>query len=336
MKRNFVTITRAFVLACALAQALLAAAAQTGAKVAADASYPDRPIRIVVPFPPGASPNDITARLIGPKLSEQLHQQIVIDNRAGAAGTIGSAIVAKATPDGYTLLINSSTLTITPNAYKNLPFDPATDLQPITMVASAPQLVMINSTLPVNSVKELIDYVKARPGQIKFSSGGNGTVPHLAGEMLNQMAGLKMIHIPYKGGAPAATALVGGEVSMYIDTPTGSLAMIKQGRVKVLGVAAPKRTALLPDVPTMEEAGVPGYDLRVWYGFFAPARTPKAIVQRLHEELTKALRSPEIQSRFTTMGTETVGLGPEEFTRVFHADLKKWAKFVKDTGLKLE
>ena len=336
MKWNSFATSRTLVFAFALAQALPAAAAQLGAKVAADAPYPNRPIRIVVPFPPGASPNDITARLIGPKLSEQLHQQVVIDNRAGAAGTIGTDIVAKATPDGYTLLINSSTLTITPNAYKNLPFDPAKDLQPITMVASAPQLVMINSTLPVNSVKELIAYVKARPGQIKFSSGGNGTVPHLAGEMLNQMAGLQMIHIPYKGGAPAAAALLGGEVSMYIDTPTGSLAMIKQGRVKVLGVAAPKRTALLPDVPTMEEAGVPGYDLRVWYGFFAPARTPKAIVQRLHEEFTKALQSPDIQSRFTTMGTETVGLGPEEFTRVFHADLQKWAKFVKETGLKLE
>jgi tripartite-type tricarboxylate transporter receptor subunit TctC len=326
--------TLAFV--CVFAQALAAAAAQIASKGPAGAAYPNRPIRIVVPFPPGASPNDITARLLGPKLAEQLHQQVVIDNRAGAAGTIGSDIVAKATPDGYTLLINSSSLTIAPNAYKNLPFDVGRDLQPITMVASAPQLVMINPALPVSSIKELIAYAKARPGQIKFSSGGNGTVPHLAGEMLGHMAGIQMIHIPYKGGAPAAAALLGGEVSMYIDTATGSLGMIKQGRVKVLGVAAPKRTPLLPDVPTVEEAGVPGYDLQVWYGFFAPARTPASIVRTLHSELSKALQSPDIQSRFASMGTETVGLGPEEFSRVFKADLQKWAKFVRETGLKLD
>jgi tripartite-type tricarboxylate transporter receptor subunit TctC len=299
-------------------------------------AYPTRPIRIVVPFPPGASPNDITARLLAPKLSEQLHQQVVVDNRPGAAGTIGTDIVAKSTPDGHTLLINSTTLTIVPNAYRNLAFDPVRDLAPITMVAAAPQLVMIHPSVPASSIKELIAYVKARPGQFKFSSGGNGTVPHLAGELMNHMAGLQMVHVPYKGGAPAAAALLGGEVSMYIDTPTGSLGMIKAGKVKVLGVASKNRTPLLPEVPTVEEAGLPGYDLRIWYGFFAPAKTPRAIVQRLYQEFRTALAAPDVQSRFTAIGTETVGMPPDEFTRVFHGELQRWAKFVRETGLKLE
>ncbi|MGZ8263837.1 MAG: tripartite tricarboxylate transporter substrate binding protein [Burkholderiales bacterium] len=318
----------------ALSAALPVSAAQgTAAKFDA---YPSRPIRIVVPFPPGASPNDITARLLAPKLSEQMRQQVVVDNRPGAAGTIGTDIVAKSTPDGHTLLINSTTLTIAPNAYKSLPFDPFKDLAPITMVAAAPQLVMIHASLPVSSFKELVAYVKARPGQFKFSSGGNGTVPHLAGELLNHMASLQMAHIPYKGGAPAAAALLGGEVSMYIDTPTGSLGMIKAGKVKVLGVASKSRTALLPDVPTMAEAGLPGYELPVWYGFFAAAKTPPEIVKRLYQEFRTALAAPEVQSRFTSMGTETVGMPPDEFTRVFHGDLQRWAKFVRETGLKLD
>jgi tripartite-type tricarboxylate transporter receptor subunit TctC len=313
-----------------------AAAAQAATPAKSDA-YPNRPIRIVVPFPPGASPNDITARILGPKLSEQMRQQVVIDNRPGAAGIIGTDLVTKSTPDGHTLLINSSTLTIAPNAYKNLAFDPAKDLAPITMVAAAPQLVMVHASVPVSSLKELIAYVKARPpGEFKFSSGGNGTVPHLAGELLNHMAGLQAQHIPYKGGAPATSALLGGEVSMYIDTPTGSLGMIKAGKVKVLAVASKTRTPLLPDVPTAAEAGLPGYELRVWYGFFAPAKTPRTIVQKLYNEFRTALASPDIQSRFTTLGTETVDMPPDEFTRVFHGDLQRWAKFVRETGLKLD
>jgi tripartite-type tricarboxylate transporter receptor subunit TctC len=295
-----------------------------------------RPIRIVVPFPPGASPNDITARILGPKLAEQMKQQVVIDNRPGAAGTIGTDIVAKSNPDGHTLVINSTSLTVVPNAYKNLPFDPYKDLAPITMVAQAPQLVMINMTVPPTTIKELIAYVKARPREFKFSSGGNGTVPHLAGELLNHMAGLQMVHIPYKGGAPAGAAMLGGEVQMYIDTATGSLGYIKAGKVKVLGVAAKQRTSLLPDVPTVEEAGVPGYEVIVWYGFFAPAKTPKATVHELYKQFHTALAAPDVQSRFAALGTDVVGSTPEEFTRVFHADLKRWAKFVKDTGLKLD
>ena len=295
-----------------------------------------RPIRIVVPFPPGASPNDITARILAPKLAEQTKQQVVVDNRPGAAGTIGTDIVAKSNPDGHTLVINSTSLTIVPNAYRNLPFDPYKDLAPIVMVAQAPQLVMVNATVPVSTLKELIAYVKQRPREFKFSSGGNGTVPHLAGELLNHMAGLQMSHIPYKGGAPAGAAMIAGEVQMFIDTATGSLGYIKAGKVKVLGVAAKQRTSLLPDIPTIEEAGLPGYEAVVWYGFFAPARTPKATVQALNREFRTALAAPDVQSRFAALGTDVVGSSAEDFTKTFHADLKRWAKFVKDTGLKLE
>ena len=295
-----------------------------------------RPLRIVVPFPPGASPNDITARILGPKLAEQMHELVVIDNRPGAAGTIGTDIVAKSTGDGHTLLINSTTLTIVPNAYKSLPFDPYKDLAPISMVAAAPQLIMINMTVPATNLKELIAYVKGRPGQLKFSSGGNGTVPHLAGELLNHMAGLQMVHIPYKGGAPAGAAMLGGEVQMYIDTATGSLGYIKAGKVKVLGVAAKQRTSLLPDVPTVAEAGLPGYEVVVWYGFFAPGKTSKAVVQALYREFKTALGQSDVQARFAAIGTDTVGSTPEDFTRVFHGDLRRWAKFIQETGLKLE
>jgi tripartite-type tricarboxylate transporter receptor subunit TctC len=312
-------------LLCALTLIPLTAAGQTS-----------RPIRIVVPFPPGASPNDVIARILGPKLAEQTKQQVVVDNRPGAAGTIGTDIVAKSNPDGHTLVINSMTLTIVPNAYKNLPFDPYKDLAPIVMIAQAPQLVMVNTTVPVTTLKELIAYVKQRPREFKFSSGGNGTVPHLAGELLNHMAGLQMSHIPYKGGAPAGAAMLANEVQMYIDTATGSLGYIKAGKVKVLGVAAKQRTQLLPDIPTIEEAGLPGYEAIVWYGFFAPGRTPKATVQALNRQFRTALEAPDVQSRFAALGTDIVGSTPEEFTKRFHADLARWAKFVKEAGLKLD
>ncbi|HEX2829789.1 MAG TPA: tripartite tricarboxylate transporter substrate binding protein [Burkholderiales bacterium] len=316
---------RPFLLLCAFALVPLTAAGQVS-----------RPVRIVVPFPPGASPNDVTARILGPKLAEQTKQQVVVDNRPGAAGTIGTDIVAKSNPDGHTLLINSMTLTIVPNAYKHLPFDPYKDLAPIVMVAQAPQLVMVNATVPVTTLKELIAYVKQRPREFKFSSGGNGTVPHLAGELLNHMAGLQMSHIPYKGGAPAGAAMIAGEVQMYIDTATGSLGYIKAGKVKVLGVAAKQRTSLLPDVPTIEEAGLPGYEVVVWYGVFAPGKTPKATVQALNREFRTALAAPDVQSRFAALGTDVVGSTAEDFTKKFHADLKRWASFVKEAGLKLE
>ncbi|MGZ5095267.1 MAG: tripartite tricarboxylate transporter substrate binding protein [Burkholderiales bacterium] len=334
--RDQAAVTAKLSLPVAVALLALTHASLTVGGALTESTFPTRPVRIVVPYPPGASPNDVTARILQPKLAEQLRQQVVIDNRPGAASTIGTDLVVKSSPDGYTLLLNSTSLTIVPSAYRNLPFDPYKDLAPITMLSAAPQLVMVNAAVPAATLKELIAYVKARPGQFKFSSGGNGTLPHLAGELINHMAGLQMLHIPYKGGAPAASAMISGEVQMFIGTSTGALGNIKAGKVKVLGVAAKQRTPILPDVPTMEEAGLPGYEVRVWYGIWAPAKTPRPIVQALFRHFRATLDSPEVRARFAAADTQIVGSTPEEFTRAFHSELRRWAKFVSETGLKLD
>jgi len=325
-------LCRALLLALMCAQpALTLAQSTTGG-----GAYPARPVRLVVPFPPGASPNDIIGRLLGRPIGDSLGQQIVVDNRAGAGGTIGTDVVAKAAPDGYTLLISSTTLTTSPNLYRQLPYDVARDLQPITLIAAAPMLVFVHPSVPANTAREFIAYAKSKPGQINFSSGGSGTVPHFAGEMLNSMAGIRMNHVPYKGGAPASAALLGGEVSVYIDTPTAMLPFAKQGKVKALAVTEKKRFALFPDVPTLDESGVPGYEMRVWYGFFAPAKTPKPIVARVHAETLKALKTEEVRSRLATLGTEPVGSGPEVFQPMVRTELQKWAKVAQDAGIKPE
>jgi tripartite-type tricarboxylate transporter receptor subunit TctC len=322
-----IRIILAFPIAAFFALACAAALAQP---------YPARPVRLVVPFPPGASPNDIIGRLIGRELSESLGQQVVVDNRSGAGGTIGTDVVAKSAPDGHTILISSTTLTTSPNLYRSLPYDVARDLQPITMIAAAPMLVFVHPSVPASNIKEFIAYAKANPGKLNFSSGGNGTVPHFAGEMLKAMAKIDMNHVAYKGGAPASAALLGGEVSVYIDTPTAMLQFAKQGKVKALGVTEKKRFAMLPDVPTLDESGVPGYEMRVWYGFFAPAKTPKAIVTRLYGDTAKALKTEEVKTRLATIGTEPVGMPPEEFQPFVRAELQKWAALAREVGIKPE
>ncbi len=313
---------------------LLAQSAMTNAWAAE--TYPNRSIRLVVPFPPGASPNDIVGRLIGKHVTDSIGQQVIVDNRAGAGDTIGADVVVKANPDGYTLLVTSTTLTISPNVYRKLPYDVDKDLQPVTMIASAPMLIFVNTGVPANTLQELIAYVKARPGQFNFSSGGTGTVPHFAGELLNFMVKIRMTHVPYKGGAPATAAMISGEVSMYIDTPTAMLQFVKQGKIKALGVAAKERFALLPEVPTMAEAGLPGYEIRVWYGFFVPAKTPRPIVDRLHSETAKALATDDVKSRLAAIGTQVAGNGPDEFRLIVQAELQKWAKVARESGIKPE
>lgn len=298
--------------------------------------YPSRPVRLVVAFPPGASPNDIISRLIARPLGESLGQQIVVDNRAGAGGTIGTDVVAKAAPDGYTLLVTSTTLTTSPNLYRQLPYDVGRDLQGITLLAGAPMILFVHPSVPANTAKEFIAWVKSRPGQVNFSSGGSGTVPHFAGEMLNSMAGIRMNHIGYKGGAPASAALLAGEVSVYIDTPTAMLQFAKVGKVRPLAVTEKKRIALYPDLPTLDESGAPGYEMRVWYGLFAPAKIPKAIVARLHEETVKALKTEEVRSRLALLGTEPIGSGPEIFQPLVRNELQKWANVAKQAGIKPE
>jgi tripartite-type tricarboxylate transporter receptor subunit TctC len=299
-------------------------------------AYPSRPIRLLVPFPPGASPNDIIGRLIGRQLADSMGQQVVVDNRAGAGGTIGADIVAKSNPDGYTLLITSTTFTISPNVYRQLPYDALRDFQPITTIASAPMMLFVHPSVPASNVKEFIAYAKAKPGQLNFGSGGNGTVPHFAGEMLKSMTGIQMNHIPYKGGAPATAALLGGEIMVYLDTPTAMLQFVQQGKVKVLAVAGKQRSALLPDLPTLDEAGVPGYEIRVWYGFFAPAKTPLAIARKIYGETVKALEVAEVKSRLAAIGTQPGASPPEDFQRLVRAELEKWQKLAREVGIKPE
>lgn len=331
MKRDFHVCCRTLLLVSLLMQS-----AVTAAWAAERTAYPTRSIRLVVPFPAGASPNDIVGRLIGRHITENIGQQIVVDNRAGAGGTIGADVVAKANPDGYTLLVTSTTLTISPNVYRKLPYDVGKDLQPVTMVGAAPMLIFVNPAVPANTLQELTTYIKARPGQFNFSSGGTGTVPHFAGELLNFMAKIRMTHVPYKGGAPAAAAMIGGEVSMYIDTPTAMLQFVRQGKIKAISVAAKERFALLPEVPTTAEAGLPGYELRVWYGFFVPAKTPRPIVDKLHNETVRALGTDDVKARLAAIGTQPAGNGPDEFRAVVQAELQKWAKVAQESGIKPE
>jgi len=299
-------------------------------------AYPSHPIRLLVPFPPGASPNDIIGRLIGRQLADSMGQQVVVDNRAGAGGTIGANIVAKSNPDGYTILITSTTFTISPNVYRQLPYDSQRDFQPMTTIASAPMMLFVHPSVPASNVKEFIAYARSKPGQMNFGSGGNGTVPHFAGEMLKSMAGIQMNHIPYKGGAPAITALLGGEITVYIDTPTAMLQFVQQGKAKVLAVAGKQRSALLPDLPTLDEAGVPGYEMQVWYGFFAPAKTPLAIARKIYGETQKALEVAEVKSRLAAIGTQPGASPPDEFQRMFRAELEKWRKLAREVGIKPE
>jgi tripartite-type tricarboxylate transporter receptor subunit TctC len=320
-------------LAAGLAACLTAAHAQVASKSAA--AYPTRPIRLVVPFAPGGS-NDIMARLAGQKLSESLGTQVVVDNRAGGSGIIGTDIAAKAAPDGYTLLMMSLTFAVNPSLYSKLPYDTEKDLAPVTLVASAPLMLVVHPSLPAKSVQELIAYAKANPGKLNFGSGGPGTTPHLAGEMLKMMAGVKMTHVPYKGGGPALTDLVGGQIQLMLENIPSTLLHAKSGRLRALAVSGLKRSPLVPDLPTLDEAGLKGYEIVGWNGFFVPAGTSRSIVTLLYKETAKALGQADVKERLATMGAEPVGSSPDEFRAFVKTEIVKWAKVVKAAGLKVE
>jgi tripartite-type tricarboxylate transporter receptor subunit TctC len=298
-------------------------------------SYPTKAIRLVVPFAPGGS-NDIMARLTGQAFTESMGQTVVIDNRAGASGIIGCDIVAKAPPDGYTLLMMSLTIAVNPSLFRKMPFDTEKDLVPVTLVASAPLMLVVNPSVPAKSVKELIAYAKANPGKLNFGSGGPGTTPHLAGEMFKTMAGLQIIHIPYKGGGPALADLVGGQIQLMLENIPSTLPFVQSGKLRALAVSAMKRSALVPDLPTLDEAGVKGYDLVGWNGLFVPAGTPRAIVTKLYRETVKALAQPEVKRRLATLGAEGVGSSPEEFGAFVKAEIRKWSRVAREAGLKAE
>jgi tripartite-type tricarboxylate transporter receptor subunit TctC len=324
---------KTFIAAVAAMLACVSAAhAQVSSK---SAGYPTRPIRLIVPFAPGGS-NDIMARLIGQKFSESLHTQVVVDNRAGGSGIVGTDIAAKAPPDGYTLLMMSLTFAVNPSLFRKLPYDTEKDLVAVTLVASAPLMLVVHPSVPAKSVQEFIAYAKANPGKLNFGSGGPGTTPHLAGEMLKLMAGIDMTHVPYKGGGPALNDLIAGQIQLMLENIPSTLPPAKAGRLRALAVTALKRSALVPELPTLDEAGLKGYEIVGWNGLFVPAGTPRPIVTLIYKETVKALAQPDMKERLATLGAEGVGNTPEEFRAFVKAEIAKWAKVVKAAGLKVE
>lgn len=298
---------------------------------AADA-YPSRAMRMIVPFPPGGG-TDIMGRTVAAKLSESFSVQVVVDNRGGAGGIIGTELAAKANPDGHTLLMGSvSTISINPSLHKKLPFDTVRDLAPISLMASTPSVLVVTASLPVKSVKDLIALAKSKPGQLNFSSAGSGTSHHLGGELFKVMAGIELVHVPYKGTAPAVTDLVSGQVAMMIANMPAVMPMIKAGRLKPLAVTTLQRSSLMADLPTMAESGVPGFEVIIWYGVLAPSGIPKPIISRLNQEIKKIVQIPDVKERLAAQGAEAISSTPEEFARKIKEDMNKWAKIVQSSG----
>jgi tripartite-type tricarboxylate transporter receptor subunit TctC len=314
--------------ACALVSCVLADAA-------AQAPYPAKPVRMIVPSSPGGG-SDIIARIVAPKLGERLGQQIVVENRAGAGTMIGNEVVARAAPDGYTLLLGVSTLATNPAIYKKVSYNALTDFAPITLVLSAPNILVVHPSLPVKNVKELIWFSEARPGQMNYASAGTGTNPHLSMEHFLSMAKLKMVHVPYKGSAPAIIDLLAGQVPVSMATMLTGLPHVRNGRLRALGVTSAQRTAVARDVPSIAESGVPGYEAVQWYGILAPAQTPKEIVTRLNRELVGILHSTDVKDRFAADGGDAGGNTPDEFARYVRTETEKWARVAKSAGIKPE
>ncbi len=302
---------------------------------ASAADYPSKPIRWISPWPPGGA-NDVFSRDIGRKISDAFGQPVIVDNRPGAAGTIGSDVAAKAPADGYTVVMGSSpTHAIAPSLYPQLPYDPVRDFAAVTLVGTVPNVLVVHPSLAAKSVKELIALAKASPGQLNFASAGNGTSQHLSGELFKTLAGVNMVHVPYKGTAPAMVDLIAGQVQLAFDNVTTIVPHIQAGKLRALAVTPAKRTAILPDVPTVAEAGVPGYEASVWFGVFAPAGTPQPVVARLHSEISKALNTADLRARMVAMGTDVSGMGPAEFQAFVRKEVPKWADVVRKANVKI-
>ena len=320
---------RAVLLAVAVAFGVVAPFA-TG-----QSTYPTKPVRLVVPFPAGGT-TDIIARATAQKLSEAWGQQVIVDNRPGAGGNVGSELVAKSAPDGYTLLMGTvGTHAINPSLYAKMPYDHVKDFAPVILVAGVPNVLVVNPELPVKSIPELIAYAKANPGKLNFASSGNGTSIHLSGELFKAMTGVQMTHVPYKGSAPALTDLVGGQVQLMFDNLPSSLAFIKAGKLRALAVTSTARAAALPDVPTVADF-VPGFEASSWFGILAPAGTPPAIIAKINGEVTKWLATPEAKDKLTAQGANAAGGSPQDFAKHIQAETAKWAKVVKDSGAKVD
>jgi tripartite-type tricarboxylate transporter receptor subunit TctC len=316
---------------------LLAGAALALATAAAFAqTYPTRSIRLISPFAPGGG-TDITSRAIAPKLTSAFGQQVIVDNRGGAGGMVGVEIAAKAPPDGYTIVIGTiGNIAVNPSLYTKMPYDPQKDLVPIGQVANALNVLVVHPSLPAKTVKEFIAIAKQRPGALNFGSSGPGATDHLAGEVFNVMAGVKMVHIPYKGGAPAMLDLVAGQVEIVFSTMATAIGAIQGNRIRAIAMTGNQRYERMPQIPTIAEAGLKGFEVNNWYGFFAPAGTPKEIVTRLHTETAKALAMADTKTRLLDAGIIGTSSTPEQFNAYIQAETKKWAKVIKDAGIKAD
>lgn len=297
--------------------------------------YPTRPVRVVVPFSAGG-PAEIIARLTSQKLTEQYKQPMIIDTRGGGGGTIGVDIVAKAAPDGYTLLLHTVGHVIAPGLYRKLPYDAEKDFAPIAIANTTQLMLIVHTSVPAKSVQELIALARAKPKQLNYASSGSGGISHLAGHLFQTMAGIELTHVPYKGMAPGLTDVVAGQLQMVFPDPAVALPHVRAGRVHGLGVTGTKRVPSAPNIPTIAEAGLPGYDVPVWYGYLAPRGTPRAIIDKVHTGVAKAMASAELRDRYTSEGGDATVRGPEEFAALIRTELVKWAKVVKDAGVRID
>ncbi|MEO8443004.1 MAG: tripartite tricarboxylate transporter substrate binding protein [Betaproteobacteria bacterium] len=324
MKSTARTLRQMTVLSCGgwLAAAGIARAAD------AASSYPSRPVRIVVPFTAGSGP-DVVARMVGQKMTEAWAQPVIVDNRAGAGGTLGADLAAKAAPDGYTLLMATPSQTISMSLYPSLPYNFGRDFAPVTVVAGSDYAMAVGNQVPAKSLRELIALAKARPGQLNFGSAGNGTVAHVAGEQLKQQAGIDIVHVPYKGASQVITDVIGGQITLLFNSVATLSPQIKAGKLRGMAVAAPTRNALLPEVPTFTEAGVPGIEIRVWFGLLAPAGTPADIVGKLNAEVVRIVRASDLQERIVGQGLEPVGNTPAQFAALIKQEITRYAGLVK-------
>ena len=300
------------------------------------ADYPDRAIKFIVPASAGGGA-DFVGRIVGPALTQKLGQSIIVDNRAGASGTIGADITAKSPPDGYTFLLAQSTsVAIAPHLYSKLPYDALKDLVPVTQLVSAPNLLVVNAAVPVKTVKELIAYVKANKDAVNFSSAGAGAPSHLAGEMFNRAAGVKMTHVPYKGAGPALNAVLSNEVQVFFSPIQAVTAQVKAGKLRAIAITSARHSPAAPGIPTIAESGLPGYDIDSWFALLAPAKTPAPIIQKMYQACHEVLAQPEVKARFLAEGCEVVGSNPAAFSQFLQSEYNRFAKVVSDIGVKLD
>jgi tripartite-type tricarboxylate transporter receptor subunit TctC len=311
---------------------LLVLLVTAAATLPAFAAYPDHPIKLIVPVPPGGG-TDILSRAIGAKMQQSMGQPVVIENKPGASAAIGTELLAKSPPDGYTIMMGYSAHATNPIFSSSLPYDTNKDFAAVVQVGYIPLILVVNADSPYKSVGELIAAAKAKPGQLQFASGGAGAGAHLSGELLKSIAGVDIVHVPYKGNAPALNDLIGNHVTMMFDTITTALPHVKSGKLRALAVTSPKRSPLAPDIPTMIEAGLPGFDISAWYVIFAPAGTPKDVIARLNSEINKAIADPEVQRTLGEQGVQFTGGTPEEAEQFVHSEIARWAKIIKTRGM---